>query len=78
MNPADRTIAQHIVGQLNAYEADHEDDGDGDIWGDIIYRQDVDHGATEDADPKDTGNVAVFTDTSRVRFVEDRNKWVAQ
>lgn len=80
MNPADRTIAQQIVAQLNAYETKHAaSEEDGDIWGDILYRQkDVDYGATDDADPSDRGDVAVFTDSSRVRYSEDSGEWVAR
>ncbi len=64
------TIAQKVLQELRVYQGENE-------WDEVIHQFDVDHAATEAADPSGMSDVAIFTDSSRIAWDEADKKWRA-
>jgi hypothetical protein len=73
-----RTAAE-IAALLNAYEAEHTDPTESNLWDDVIVRlPEYDAAATADEDPTGRSDVVVLRDDSTIRYRPERAAWVAE
>jgi hypothetical protein len=63
---------------LNAYEAEHTDPRESNLWGDVIHGlPEYDEMATADEDPGARSDVVVLRDGSVVRYRAEQKAWAA-